>query len=93
MRRQLISQMRLKFSSYREQVDLANVYKVHKEKLVKVRKTFGAQSNQNLVLNDAFNGMKDKNCLLHENSHVDRKLGVTFRGFSLQEIKEFLPRG
>jgi len=60
---------------------------------VKVRKTLAGQSNQNLVLNDAFNGMKDKNCLLHENSYVDSKLGVTFRGFSLQEIKEFLPRG
>jgi hypothetical protein len=37
--------------------------------------------------------MKHISALLHENSYVDKKLGVTYKGYSLPEIKEFLARG
>ncbi len=37
--------------------------------------------------------MKNVTALFHENSYVDKKLGVTFKGYSLTELKEFLPRG
>lgn len=36
--------------------------------------------------------MRNVTALMHENSFVDKKLGVTYKGHSLQEIKEFLPR-
>jgi citrate synthase len=69
------------------------VYKKGKEKLVSVRKNHGASAHQDLKFNDCLDGMKHVSALLHENSFVDKKLGVTYKGYSLPEIKEFLARG
>ena len=58
-----------------------------------MRTVHGLKHTEKLTLNDCFNGMKNVSALMHENSYVDPKLGVTYKGYSLGEIKEFLPRG
>lgn len=41
------------------------------------------KSSQDLKFNDCLDGMRNVAALLHENSFVDKKLGVTYKGYSL----------
>lgn len=86
-------QTRRHMASYAQAMGLSEVYAERKQQLGVVRKTHGLKSTQDLKFNDCLDGMKNVAALLHENSFVDKKLGVTYKGYSLQEIKEFLPRG
>ncbi len=86
-------QSRRQMSSYAQALGLSEVYAERKQKLGVCRKTHGMKSSQDLKFNDCLDGMRNVAALLHENSFVDKKLGVTYKGYSLQEIKEFLPRG
>lgn len=57
-----------------------------------IKKKHGDEIVGSLSVNDVFNGLHNFPALFYEGSIIDKKLGILTRGYSLQEIKDFLPK-
>lgn len=65
---------------------------VMQTKLKDLKKSHSNLELQKITLDQAIGGMRDIIGLFHETSHLDPRTGITFKGYSIQEVTEFLPK-
>jgi len=56
------------------------------------KKIYGDLTIQNVTVDQTLGGMRNIMGLFHDMSLLDPKTGISFRGYSLQEMCEFLPK-
>lgn len=63
-----------------------------RDEVKKIRKEYGDEKLGEYTVGQAYNGMKGIKGLVYETSALDPEEGIRFRGYSIPEIRKYLPK-
>ena len=63
-----------------------------REEVKKIRKEYGEEKLGEYNVGQAYNGMKGIKGLVYETSALDPEEGIRFRGYSIPEVRKYLPK-
>lgn len=64
----------------------------HQKRVKEFRGGYGAKVIGEITLDQVYGGMRGMKALVTETSHLDPENGIAFRGYSIPQIREKLPR-
>lgn len=65
---------------------------IEREKVKEFRKTYGSVTVSDVTIDSIYGGMRGLKTLVYETSELDPDKGIHFRGYSIPECKEVLPK-
>ncbi|KAI2810223.1 hypothetical protein BLOT_001381 [Blomia tropicalis] len=71
---------------------LANKIVEHQKRVKEFRSAYGNKVIGEITLDQVYGGMRSMKALVTETSYLDPESGISFRGYSIPEIREKLPR-
>jgi len=62
------------------------------EEIIEVRKTIGNEVLGECTVDQAYGGMRGVSCMIYETSQLDPEEGIRFRGYTIPELQDQLPK-